>query len=216
MATTSCRWSCGGAGVGLVGRLLDDDRPAERRDSRRDTQLAAAAVVVFVRHRRVAGRRAERCTSGWSCMLRDRATSAFLSGSPWAISAPSGATTSAKPCSPMRMRSTIRHISSRLNSPTSHPAGWLSRVRWMAKMLVGSSPRRCGSATSRRRRCGSGESAGIADLRRADAARGERPAALVEQRDLAEFAERQDVVLAESAPAATAAARCPAAPRRAP
>ena len=68
-------------------------------------------------------------TSGCSVMLRDCATSAFLSGSPWAISSPSGATTIAKPCSPMRIRSTMRHISSRLNSPTSQPDGWFSRLR---------------------------------------------------------------------------------------
>ena len=35
--------------------------------------------------------------------IRARAISAFLSGSPWAISAPSGATTSAYPWSPMRI-----------------------------------------------------------------------------------------------------------------
>ena len=38
----------------------------------------------------------------------------------------------------MRIRSTIRHISSRLNSPTSQPAGWFRRVRWIANTVVGS------------------------------------------------------------------------------
>ena len=42
----------GGVGVGLAGRLLDDDRPAERRDARGDAELGDAAFVhVFARHR---------------------------------------------------------------------------------------------------------------------------------------------------------------------
>ena len=120
----SCRCSASGDRVRLAGRLLDDDRPAERRDARGDAELAAA------RPRRVysapsacrLSRPGPRPADG-SLMLRACATSAFLSGSPCAISSPSGATTSAKPCSPMRMRSTMRHISSRLNSPTSQPDG---------------------------------------------------------------------------------------------
>ena len=83
-----------------------------------------------------------------------------------------GATTSAKPCSPMRMRSTIRHISSRLNSPTSQPAGWFSRVRWMAndrgrQQIVVDADRR----HRRRRRSVERRVLGNRDARLADAAR---------------------------------------------
>ena len=88
----------GGVGVGLAGRLLDDDRPAERRDARGDAEVVAAVVVdVFERDRRavlLAARDAARAADA-PFMLRACATSAFLSGSPWATSSPSGATTRA-------------------------------------------------------------------------------------------------------------------------
>jgi hypothetical protein len=59
-------------------------------------------------------------------MLSPRATLDFWSGSPWAMSCPSSVTTRAKPWLPTRMRSTIRHSSSRFTWPTSHPCLWLS------------------------------------------------------------------------------------------
>ena len=101
----SCRWSCGRVGVGLAGRLLDDHGPAERRDARGDAELAAAVLVgVFLRHRRVVGCGADapRPADGRSCCAPARRAPSCRGRRARSARRP-GATTSAKPCSPMRM-----------------------------------------------------------------------------------------------------------------
>ena len=77
------------------------------------------------------------------------------------------------------------------------PAGGLVQVRqrgWR-RPTSAAGLRRRGSATSTRRRSSSCASFGIADARLADAARRDHRAVLVEQRDLAELAELEHVVL---------------------
>ncbi len=95
-------------------------------DARGDAEVAAAVLVdVFARDRRAVRLRAaarDERVAAHVARLRDERLLVGVAVRD-ELRRP-GATTSAKPCSPMRMRSTIRHISSRLNSPTSQPAGW--------------------------------------------------------------------------------------------
>ena len=147
---SSWRCSCGRAGVGLARRLLDDDGPAERRDARGDAELAAAVLVVYSCETGAPSPRVRAAAnSGWPLMLRACATSAFLSGSPWATSSPSGATT---------MREAVLADADLIDHPphffeaelADEPAGGLVQTRQLDGEHAWSAadPRRRGSATS--------------------------------------------------------------------
>ena len=103
IATMSCRCRRVRAGVGLARSAARRSRvQPSGSNPARDGQLFACRLVDVNSQPGRLGRPRRRRADGRS-MLRDCATSAFLSGSPCAMSVPSGATTSAKPCSPMRM-----------------------------------------------------------------------------------------------------------------
>ncbi len=186
----------GGVGVGLARRLLDDDRPAELRDARGDAELAAAVLVgVFLRDRRRVGARSrggEQLVAAHVARLRDQR---LLVGV--AVRDQLAARGDDQREAVIADADLIDHPPHFFEAELAdEPAGRLVQVRQAdgehrrRQQILVDADRRHRDAVDRQLRVLRDR-----DARLADAARGDHRALLVEQRDLAELAELQDVVL---------------------